>query len=86
MNNKLFKKIIESLMKENDGFVYRVFHDLRHTFAVMLLLNGVDLYTIMKLLRHKKISSTEMYLAVLPKTKDTSVNKLNYLFKTKVGN
>ncbi len=41
-------------MKENDGFVYRVFHDLRHTFAVMLLLNGVDLYTIMKLLRHKK--------------------------------
>ena len=83
---KVFKKIIESLMKENDGFVYRVFHDLRHTFAVMLLLNGVDLYTIMKLLRHKKISSTEMYLAVLPKTKDTSVNKLNYLFKTKVGN
>ena len=83
---KVFKKIIENLMKENDGFVYRVFHDLRHTFAVMLLLNGVDLYTIMKLLRHKKISSTEMYLAVLPKTKDTSVNKLNYLFKTKVGN
>ena len=78
---KVWRITMKKLCEENRNFEYRKFHDLRHTFAVMLLLNGVDLYTIMKLLGHKKLSSTEIYLAVLPETKDTSVNKLNYLFK-----
>ena len=74
---KVWRKTLLQLSKENDNFVYRKFHDLRHTFAVLLLLHGVDLYTIMKLLRHKKISSTEIYLAVLPESKSISINKLN---------
>lgn len=82
---KNWRKTLQKLSTENKNFKYRVFHDLRHTFAVLLLLNGVDLYTIMKLLGHKKLSSTEIYLAVLPKTKNNSINKLNYIFKTKVG-
>jgi len=77
---KVWKKVLKELCKKYKGFTYRVFHDLRHTFAVLLLLNGVDLYTIMKLMRHKKLSSTEIYLAVLPETKETSVNKLNHIF------
>ncbi len=82
---KVWRKTLLALSKElaekNIKFEYRKFHDLRHTFAVLLLLKGTDIYTIMKLLRHKKIASTEIYLAVLPESKDTSVNKLNYLFK-----
>lgn len=78
---KVWRNTLIKLSKENTNFVYRVFHDLRHTFAVLLLLHGTDLYTIMKLLRHKKLASTEIYLAVLPESKDTSVNKLNYIFK-----
>ena len=78
---KTLKSLINKLDKQNIIFEYRKFHDLRHTFAVLLLLNGTDLYTIMKLMRHKKLASTEIYLAVLPETKDTSVNKLNYLFQ-----
>ncbi len=82
---KVWRKTLLALSKKleekNIKFEYRKFHDLRHTFAVLLLLKGTDLYTIMKLLRHKKIASTEIYLAVLPESKDTSVNKLNYLFQ-----
>lgn len=82
---KVWRKTLLALSKKleekNIKFEYRKFHDLRHTFAVLLLLKGTDIYTIMKLLRHKKISSTEIYLAVLPESKDTSVNKLNYLFQ-----
>lgn len=78
---KVWRNTLHKIMETNKNFVYRVFHDLRHTFAVLLLLKGTDLYTIMKLMRHKKLSSTEIYLAVLPETKDTSVNKLNYLFQ-----
>ena len=78
---KNWRKVLLKLTSENEDFPYRRFHDLRHTFAVLLLQNGVDLYTIMKLLRHKKLSSTEIYLAVLPEAKSTSVNKINYIFK-----
>lgn len=78
---KVWRKTLLKLCEANKEFVYRKFHDLRHTFAVLLLLNGTDLYTIMKLMRHKKLSSTEIYLAVLPEAKDTSVNKINYIFK-----
>ena len=79
------KSLIKELSAKDIKFEYRKFHDLRHTFAVLLLLKGVDLYTIMKLLGHKKLSSTEIYLAVLPEAKEKSINKLNYIFKTKVG-
>ena len=86
---KIWRNTLLSLIKELSAkdikFEYRKFHDLRHTFAVLLLLKGVDLYTIMKLLGHKKLSSTEIYLAVLPEAKEKSINKLNYIFKTKVG-
>ena len=82
---KVWRKTLQALIKELSEkgiqFEYRKFHDLRHTFAVLLLLKGTDLYAIMKLLRHKKLASTEIYLAVLPESKDTSVNKLNYLFQ-----
>lgn len=78
---KVWRNTLIKLSKENTNFVYRVFHDLRHTFAVLLLLHDTDLYTIMKLLRHKKLASTEIYLAVLPESKDTSVNKLNHIFQ-----
>ena len=77
---KIWRKTLLKLCEENEGFTYRVFHDLRHTFAVLLLLKGTDLFTIMKLMRHKKLSSTEIYLAVLPESKQNSVNTLNSVF------
>lgn len=37
------------------------FHDLRHTFATRLVQNGVDLYTVARLLGHKDVKTTQRY-------------------------
>jgi integrase len=45
------------------------FHSGRHTFAVMMLDLGTDLYTVSKLLGHRDIATTQVYAKVLDKNK-----------------
>lgn len=49
------------------------FHSARHTFAVMMLSLGVDIYTVQKLLGHKLITTTMVYAKVLDKNKQAAV-------------
>lgn len=54
----------------NDGVTdrrYRVwFHTLRHTFASWLAQEGVDIYALMKLMRHRNIEMTQRYAHLIP--------------------
>lgn len=52
------------------------FHCGRHTFAVMMLDLGVDLYTVSKLLGHKSIETTQIYAKVLDKNKLNAVDRI----------
>lgn len=38
------------------------YHSSRHTFATLLVLDGVDIYKIQKYLGHKSVTMTERYL------------------------
>lgn len=42
------------------------FHDLRHTYATNLVSQGVGIYTVKELLRHRAIESTTIYAKVKP--------------------
>lgn len=52
------------------------FHCARHTFAVMMLDLGTDIYTVSKLLGHRELSTTQIYAKVLDKNKQAAVSRI----------
>ena len=52
------------------------FHASRHTFAVMMLTIGTDIYTVSKLLGHRELSTTQVYAHVLDKAKRDAVDSI----------
>lgn len=55
------------------------FHDLRHTFAVTHIENGMDIYRLSKLMGHKTIDTTaRTYAKFLDKQRRQQVERINY--------
>ena len=57
-----------------------IFHTSRHTFAVLTLAAGGDLYTVGKLLGHKSINSTQVYADVVMETKVEAISRISNYF------
>jgi site-specific recombinase XerD len=52
-------------------------HDLRHTFASRLVMNGVDIRTVQELLGHKSIVMTMKYSHLAPDHRQAAVEKMS---------
>lgn len=52
------------------------FHCFRHTYAVLQLASGTDIYTVSRMLGHKHVSTTEVYLDLLEDTKIGTIDKI----------
>lgn len=82
-NNPLKAKRIFDFWKKfliDCNIPHKKFHSIRHTYASMLLKNGVDIETVAELMGHTAISITQIYLHSSNSQKQDAVNKLNYLF------
>lgn len=71
MTNEL-KEFIKPLnIKKNITF-----HSARHTYATLLLTQGVDLFVVSKLLGHADIKTTQVYSNIVDKLKQKAVKSL----------
>jgi integrase len=52
------------------------FHCFRHTYAVLQLANGTDIYTVSKMLGHRELKTTQIYAKVIDQTKREATNKI----------
>lgn len=53
------------------------FHCARHTYAILQLQFGADIYTVSKLLGHKNLKTTQIYADIVDQKKKEAVNRLN---------
>jgi integrase len=52
------------------------FHCFRHTFAVLQILNGTDIYTVSKMLGHRSVKTTMIYAKVVDEMKRSASEKI----------
>lgn len=74
-------KILEKWCSAAGISKHITFHCARHSFAVMMLDLGTDIYTVSKLLGHRELSTTQIYAKILDKNKQEAVKKIPSIFK-----
>ncbi|HSH65257.1 MAG TPA: site-specific integrase, partial [Bacteroidia bacterium] len=52
------------------------FHCFRHSYAVLQLSNGTDIYTVSKMLGHRNLKVTQVYAKIVDKTKRDATDKI----------
>lgn len=78
------KRSFKSVLRKAGISDFR-FHDLRHTFASQLIMNGVDLLTVKELLGHKSIEMTLRYSHLSCNHKKQAVRALDRLNGTRLA-
>lgn len=53
------------------------FHCFRHTNATLMLNQGVDIYTVSKMLTHRNVSTTQIYTEVIDRTKRKAAESIS---------
>ena len=74
----IFDKLFNEGISKNDTKNRVVPHTLRHTFGSQLVINGVDIYTVQKLMNHKDLSMTMRYAKLNDQVKKDGVNRLDF--------
>ena len=76
LNEAEKKEVIKTWSRRSTIFPQFV----EHTFAVLTLAAGSDLYTVGKLLGHTSINSTQVYADVVMETKVEAISRISNYF------
>ena len=70
------ERALDSWEKRAEINKHVTFHTGRHTYAVNSLTNGVDIFTVSKLLGHRDLKTTMVYAKIVDSKLTEAVNKL----------
>ena len=65
---------VREIMKAAGIEKYATYHSSRHTHATMMLTLGTDLYTVSKLMGHRRVSTTQIYANIVDKKKQEAID------------
>ena len=74
--NSKFSKYLRRWAKAAGVSKAITFHSSRHTFAVLMLSAGVDIYTLSRLLGHSSVTTTQIYADIVDARRIEAVEKL----------
>lgn len=80
MSESAIQKTIEKYIKKAGLDERLSTHKIRHTAAVLMLQNKVDLNTIREILGHKSLKTTQIYTHTLDETKQETADIMGSLF------
>lgn len=83
MGERSIQYVINEALRKTDIQKSASMHTLRHSFATHLLEDGVDIYSIQKLLGHSDIRTTIIYLHVAQVVPKMAHSPLDTLYSTK---
>ena len=79
--NSYFNSLLDNwLLRAGINKLNFTFHCFRHTFACIQLESGTDIYTISKMLGHRKIETTQIYAKVLDKAQRDASERIQLNF------
>ncbi len=83
--SNVFQEVADELFNEDveDRRFRVVFHTLRHSFASLLVENGVPIFSVKELLGHKSLAMTTRYSHMAPDTLRKSVDVLDQALQQK---
>ena len=81
LTENIINKYIKEWFKTAGIGQKKTFHSSRHTFGTMLRTLGVDHYTVIKLMGHSKVETTQIYAKIINKKKDDAIGLIDKAFE-----
>lgn len=79
---RIYNKLTRILKKH--GFEHRRFHDLRHSFATMMIEAGTDIVTVSQMMGHADLKTTSRYTHVSQEMQQRAADKLDALIGQRI--
>ena len=75
--SSIIELVNEKSERNSQFLICFTFHCFRHSYAVIQISLGTDIYTVSKMLTHKNVTTTQIYADLVNSKKRETANKIS---------